>query len=283
MIDLNDIITKTNASDLHQMGLTGKGVVVAVLDSGIDFSHDIFAETKIKTINLTDEPDEDLYGHGTHVSSILLAIAPEISILNIKIIEKDGNTKLSRIMKGIELAQKEGVDIINISAGEEVEACADNHPLNLIVRNATDEGIMVVCSAGNEGPKTSPFIPAACKTAIAVGSINSLGRTNKFSSRGPICNRKYPDCVAYGDNVFAAYPGGWKAIEGTSQASPQVAGMLALIKQYCHRSFTKEQIEKFLSESCRYLETYEKNNLSGWGAIDMAKFLRSVQIDMNKF
>ena len=284
MIDLNYIVERTNAVNLHNIGLTGRGITIALLDSGIDINHDLLKNSKIKLISLIDDEGMDDYGHGTHIVGILLAIAPEVNILSIKVIDSKGETKLSTIMKGLELAYKMGADIINVSVGEQFEGCLDTHPLTYLVDEINSNGILIVASAGNSGPKTSPHIPAGCKNAIAVGSINKYGKTNTWSSRGNICGDKYPDCVAFGDEVISLLPNNRVGeLSGTSQSCPQVSGMLALIMQSIKQGLKKEEVEFFLSQSCQWIEKPEKNNFSGWGMIDMEKFFRAVEIYRGKF
>ena len=75
-------------------------------------------------------------------------------------------------------------------------------------------------------------------------------------------------------------PGGeWETISGTSQSAPQVSGMLALMREAANFDFNRDKIEAFLSESCKRVESREKNNRSGWGIIDMDKFLRCIELD----
>lgn len=278
-MELNDLLTKTDAISLHNLGLSGKGVKVAILDSGVDVNHEIFEGKDIRSFQLAEGNVHDGFNHGTHVASIFTTIAPSATILNIKVLNDQGDTQISTIMKGIELADKEGADIINISVGEVRYDCPDGHPLTRLINKVVDKGIMVVCSAGNSGPRTSPCIPASCKNTIAVGSAHIKGRTNVWSSKGPSCGNKYPDCISYGDQIVAAFPNNqYGTLSGSSQAAPQVTGMLALIKEATGKNFTRPEIEQFLSESCDYLESYDKNNSSGWGIINMMKFYTSVMV-----
>ncbi len=284
MIELPEIAQKTNAVGLHSLGLTGRGIKVAILDSGIDVDHPFFDGIEIESYNLTEESLLDEYQHGTHVASILSFLAPGCSLLNIKVLNRDGKSNISTIMRGIELAHQHGADIINISVGEPIYRCPDDHPLSKVIDFVTANGVMIVSSAGNGGPKKSPFIPGACQNSVAVGSMNELMRTNKFSSRGDVCKRIYPDCVAFGDDVYAALPKEqFGPLSGSSQATPQVTALLALVKEHFGTSFSKEQIDFFFSQSCSWIENPEKNNLSGWGAIDMLKFFRAVQVHFEQF
>ena len=279
MITLQDLILKTNA-----MGITGRGIKVALLDSGIDSNHEIFKGKNIKSFQLEEGNINDGNNHGTHVCSILTSIAPEVDILNIKILDDNGNTKVSTIAKGIELAMDKGADIINLSVGELRKDCPLNHPLSLLVQEAERRGIMVICAAGNAG-KRNPHIPASCPQTIAVGSVNFRGKVNKFSATGPICGYAYPDCVSWGEDILGAFPNNRMGVlSGTSQSAPQVSGMLALTKQGLGlNTLNRDDIELFLSQSCEFIESLEKNNSSGWGLINIGKFYRAAEIKYNNF
>ena len=284
MITLQDLILKTNAISLHEIGITGKGITVALLDSGVDVNHEIFNGINIKSFQLVEGNINDGNGHGTNVASILTSISPEINILNIKILDDNGDTKISTIIKGLELAINENVDIINLSVGEMRSDCPINHPLSLLVEKAIERGIIVVCASGNAG-KRKPHIPASCPQTIAVGSVNHKGRVNKFSGTGPVCGYIYPDCVSWGEDILGAFPNNQMGmLTGTSQAAPQVSGMLALMKQGLNlNSLNRDDIELFLSQSCDLIESSEKNNSSGWGLINIAKFYRAAEMKYNNF
>ncbi|MDP2671968.1 MAG: S8 family serine peptidase [Candidatus Daviesbacteria bacterium] len=276
---IDDIIQRTNAFKLHETGLDGSGITVAILDSGIEKDHEFFQDITIEDFQVSEGDINDGYGHGTHVAAILVSIAPKVRILNIKVIDDLGESKLSHIMNGIILARDNGANLINVSVGIPFPECPDDHPLSQLIDSVAEQGIMIVCSAGNDGPKTSPHFPASSRNVIAVGSANRRGKTNKFSSHGPACGKAYPDCIAFGDNIYAAYPGNtYHILDGTSQASPQVTGMLALVQQSRGISFTVEEVEYFLSQSCDWIESVDKNNVSGWGIIDMWKFIRATEL-----
>ena len=273
MISLEDIRIKTNAHRLHELGLSGKGVKVAILDSGIDITHPYFEGVQIISSSMFNDQAQDEFQHGTHVASILTTIAPQSIILNIKIMNHEGETQLSTIMRGIEMAIDQGANIINLSVGVEDLNCPDNHPLTKIVEKASNLGIAVVCAAGNSGPGTSPHLPGSCKHAIAVGSMNIRKRTNKWSSRGPCCAWKYPDCVTFGEDILGAFPDNqMDVLSGTSQSAPIISGILALIWEISEKPLTIEEIEYLLSQSCQPIESQEKNNVSGWGSMDAWNF-----------
>lgn len=263
------------------MGYSGKGTTVAILDSGIDKTHPFFNGIEIQEIDLTGEGLQDDYKHGTNVSSILCAISPGVKLVSIKILDKEGSTTMERIMEGIQKAVDMDVDIINLSVGQEHFDCPDTHPLGQMVDRLTASNKVIICvAAGNNGPKRSPHVPASCLGAIAVGSCSKWGKTNIWSSKGGVCDDIYPDCVAYGDEIEGAMPDGkWDVVSGTSQATPQVSGMIALMREAVEVELTREMIELCLSQSCKRIESRDKNNKSGWGIINCGKFLRAIEIN----
>lgn len=159
--------------------LTGKGVVVAILDTGIDYTHpDLGGAFGLghKVIggydfvdNDNDPIDED--GHGTAVAGIISAngvltgIAPESSLLAYRVVDKMGNVRSSDLVRALERASKDGADIINLSLGtsEEIES------LSFAVQNVIESGIIVVAANGNSG-HLSFGEPAGRKDVIAVGA-----------------------------------------------------------------------------------------------------------------
>lgn len=281
MLSLQDMVDKIEATPLHSMGLTGKGITVAVLDSGIRSDHPFIEGSVIKKYSVVEGDLEDSYGHGTHITGILLAVAPNVNIINIKILDDNGNTALSNIAKGIEIAIDMGAQIINISAGAPTSQCSDNHPLARLINKVSQEGFHIIGAGGNEGPSIKPNLPASAPGSIAVGAMGNKGTTAKYSSRGVACNETFPDCVAYGTDIISSYPPNiWKDMKGTSLAAPQVSGMLALMIEGLRTNFTREEIEIILSQSCTRIESFEKNNSSGWGLINCAKAYRSAQVNL---
>ena len=282
MIQISDILKRTNTLVLQEYGFTGRGIKVAILDTGIDSENEIFDNTAITDYQLAEGSIKDkVYGHGTHLASILVSIAPDVEILNIKILDDEGNSQISTLMEGIELAYNEGADIINLSIGELYYGCPDDHPLSFLIKKIAESGVFIVCAAGNLG-RTTPHIPASCNETIAVGSVNEMGKKNDFSSHGPVCGEKYPDCMAYGSNILAWLPNNEEGVlSGTSQAAIQVSGMFALVKQATGLRFNAKLIQYLLSVSCKPVESNEKTNSYGWGIIDMYNFYKAVEIYNN--
>ena len=164
--------------------ITGKGVVVAILDTGVDYNHPDLGGTigpNQKVIGGFDFVDNDgdpldMDGHGTAVAGIIAAngqikgIAPEASILAYRVVDRMGNVKSTDLLRALEKASQDGADVINLSLGtkEEIEA------LTYAVQNIVDSGVVVVAATGNSGERSFGE-PAGRKEVIAVGaSLNNV-------------------------------------------------------------------------------------------------------------
>lgn len=207
----------------------GAGARVAVLDTGVDCAHPDLAGACLpghNSLNPRLPPDDDA-GHGTHVAGIIAArlnwsgavgMAPEASVLPVKVLNSSGTGKVSEVIDGIEWAVANKADIINMSLGAkkyyEAQAKA--------VKAARDAGVTVICAAGNDGGAVS--YPAAYDGALAVAAIDYSNQLAPFSCRGPEI-----DFAAPGVKIYSAAPGGsFRLISGTSQAAPHVTGVAAL-------------------------------------------------------
>jgi len=214
---------------------TGRGVGVAVIDSGIEPDSDDLSIDISTFVDFTQGPDPvytkpyDDYGHGTFVASMIAndgkggakyqGLAPDVHLIGLKVLDKDGSGSTSAVMQAIEFAiqHKEdlGIDVINLSLGHPVFESAATDPLVKAVEEAHAAGIVVVASAGNFGmnPATHQVgyggltSPGNAPSAITVGAVdqkNTLKRDDDtvapFSSRGPtwIDGFAKPDIVAPG-------------------------------------------------------------------------------------
>jgi hypothetical protein len=244
-----DARTKVNASNL---GTGGAGIVVAVIDTGIDYSHPALGAGygpgfKVAGgydfINDDADPMDD-NGHGTHVAGTiaanapgLMGVAPDVTLVAYKVLSAGGNGPNSGVIAAIEHAMdpngdgdfSDRVDVINLSLGGHGDA---EDPGSRAVDNAVAAGVVVVVAAGNDGEIASIGSPGSALHAITVAAINDDGMVTSFSSRGPsprLLGFK-PDISAPGFQVLSTKMGGGTvALNGTSMAAPHVAGVAAVL------------------------------------------------------
>ncbi len=232
----------------------GKGITIAVLDTGCDTSHSDLQKQIVGGRNFTDDdgsnPDIflDYNGHGTHVAGTIAArqnddgvigVAPEASLLIVKVLNKNGSGQYDWIIDGIHYAIEQKVDIISMSLG----GPNDMPELHQAIKKAIANNILVVCAAGNEGDgddATDEFgYPGCYNEVISVGAINLERRSSKFTN-----SHNEIDLVAPGEKIISTYLNGkYATLSGTSMAAPHVSGALALIKNVVNNSFGRQLSE----------------------------------------
>jgi thermitase len=216
----------------------GGGVKVAVIDTGIDLTHPAFQNHLVPAAEMNDFVDHDgvpqemgttgnlAYGHGTAVASLILQIAPNATILPVRVLGPDGSALPSAVAAGIDWAVGQGATVINLSVVSHTDAS-----LSVALKNAADRGIYIVMAAGNEGTDP-PLYPAKFAQqnndlgghSLSVGSIDIDNLKSDFSNYGAQLKVLAPGrllTVAFPDNRVAQ-------ATGTSFATPVVAGVLAL-------------------------------------------------------
>lgn len=213
----------------------GIGVKVAIIDSGVQEDHPDLEGAVIDYKDFTGEGKEDHSGHGTHVAGIigsrinqkgLLGIAPECSLLVAKIIGKEispkGIEEAKRLAKAIDWAVEKEADIISISLG--VPSLPEVYSA---VHSALSANIFVIAAAGNNGSfyRDNIVCPGCYGSVITVGAHDSNGNPAGFSSRGG-----QVDFLAPGTNIWSTHiNSSYAKLDGTSMATPFVAGLSALI------------------------------------------------------
>ena len=240
----------TQSDDVNNLlGITGKGVVVAVLDTGIQSNHSEFANpakdingnnigkfvTGASFINGEANPEQDGNNHGTHcagtVAGATAGVAPDAQLMAVKVLAANGSGSGIGIIQGIQFATANGADVISMSLG----TAGDNPGTDGIenaVNNAVAAGIVVVVAAGNAGPEAGTLgSPGTSPLIISVGAHDSNGAIANFSSRGPNADGLIrPDLMAPGVGVRSAIAnGGFAFFSGTSMATPHVSGIAALM------------------------------------------------------
>ncbi|MFF8840215.1 S8 family serine peptidase [Streptomyces sp. NPDC015130] len=258
---LDRTVRQIGADKAWESGYDGTGVRIAVLDTGVDRTHDDLRTRVVGEKNFSASPDAvDRVGHGTHVASIAAGtgarsggaykgVAPGAEVISGKVLDDEGFGDDSAVIAGMEWAAAEGADIVNLSLGGGDSPGVD--PLEATVNRLTAEkGILFTIAAGNEGEGGSSTVgsPGSADAALTVGAVDKDDRLADFSSTGPRVGdgAVKPDLTAPGVAVTAAAapgsaidtrPGtphpapGYLQIDGTSMATPHVAGAAAILKQ----------------------------------------------------
>lgn len=231
----------------------GRGVRVAVIDTGVDGNHPDLRGAVQGGANFLDEsaPPADDNGHGTHVAGIIAArdnqegvvgVAPEAEIYSLKAFDGRGSGAISNIIAALEWCIGHGMQVVNMSFGGN-----RNRALGRALQAALDAGIVLVAAAGNNGRDDSVDFPASHPGVIAVSAIDGDDTLARYSSRGPEV-----DLAAPGSRVLSTYPGGYRELSGTSMAAPHVTGVVALLLARWPR-LTRDEVERHLKESAAQL------------------------------
>lgn len=216
-----------NVKSIHEKNITGRGIKVAILDTGCEMNHPLLNSVTKCGKNFTNEGNEDIIydfnGHGTHVAGIIAGshtnsvygIAPNVELLICKVLNKDGVGYCEWICNAIEYAIAQGVDIINMSLGMK----KDDMNLHNTIKKAIDNNILVVCASGNSGDGRANTdecdYPGCYEEVICVGAVDNQCNVSRFSN-----SNKYVDVVAPGENIISTYlNSSVKAMTGTSMAT----------------------------------------------------------------
>lgn len=279
----------------NKYGLTGQGVTVAVLDTGITPHIDFDSRISVFLDLIAGRtcPYDD-NGHGSHVAGLIAGsgkasngkyegVAPECSLVVLKILDHQGNGRKQDVLKAIDwvrkMRQKYNIRILNISIGTTEQEQTLHDLLIEAVEEAWDDGLIVVTAAGNAGPGTGTVTaPGSSRKVITVGSSDLLGGRGGISGCGPtkdcICK---PDLVAPGKDIISCAPGlsrrEYARKSGTSMSTPQISGAVALALQKAPY-LTNVQIKMMLRDSVRDLGL--PRNRQGWGEFDLDKFLANL-------
>lgn len=216
--------------DEERTKLSGKGITIAVLDTGIDFKHNDLKSCKYEEISVVEQFNENEINHGTAIAGIIsayphdekgvLGIAPNSKILSIDVTNSE-TVDIDNLIKGINIAIDKNVDIINISIGIK----EGNDELHACIKEAYDKGIVIVASAGNY-MKDEVLYPAVYDEVIAVGACDRKGRI--ISPKGDSLDVIFMP----GDNIVSCISeNNYAGVQGTSFSTAIVSGIVAIVKE----------------------------------------------------
>ncbi len=289
-------------------GFNGNGVVVANIDTGVDYYHPALMK-KYRGYNANGVPNHqgnwyvvtgepyiypgDGYGHGTHTMGTILGddgagqrvgVAPGAKWIAVKAFTNQGYTYESWLHAAFQwvLAPADNPalapDIVNNSWGSDN---GSDERFRDDVKALRAAGIFTVFSAGNNGPYAGTIgSPASYPEAFSVGAVDSVKLPASFSSRGPSpWNEVKPEISAPGVNILSSYPGGgYIKMSGTSMAAPHVAGVAALLIQ-ANPNLSVDQLEQTLISSAEPLGSNIPNNDTGYGLVNA--FTAVLQVTQN--
>ena len=219
---LTDALNKIGIFDVQNKNVYGDGVWIGVIDSGIDMSDPLVSGSVISERDFTEEGAYDPIGHGTTIARILKTVAPNISLINAKVIDRTGEADEINIMRAIEWCVNSGAEVMNLSLGIP-RMCDGSCPLCELVGAASKKAI-IVAAVGNDGPEEDNIsCPANSTSCLGVGSIEEDDTVADYSSRGTPSNLK-PDIIAPGCIRYGNFK-----LEGTSIAAPFVSASAALL------------------------------------------------------
>ncbi|WP_407703693.1 type VII secretion-associated serine protease mycosin [Streptomyces triticagri] len=273
----------------------GKGIKVAVLDTGVDATHPDLKHNVGRGKDMVGfgagRGDRAWARHGTAMAGIIaghghgegrgdgvIGIAPEAEIMPIRVILEDGDksrkkarkTRGDALAEGIRWATDHGADVINMSLGDDSESAHPEPSEDAAVQYALRKGVAVVASAGNGGEKGDRIsFPAAYPGVIAVTAVDRYGTRAAFSTR-----RWYATVSAPGVDIVIPDPDrkyyqGW----GTSAAAAFVSGAVALVRA-AHPDLTPAQIKQLLEDTARDAPGSGRDDSRGHGFVDPAAALK---------
>ena len=269
---LDTSVAQIHAPEAWAAGFDGAGSTVAVLDTGYDTSHPDLATAVSESSNFTTDPTVvDGNGHGTHVASTIAGtgagsggvyrgVAPGAKLMVGKVLADEGFGEDSWVLAGMQWAVARGADVVNMSLGGDPGDGTD--PLSRAINelSASSDTLFVV-AAGNSGSEPMTVTaPGAADAALTVGAVDDADVMAYFSSRGPRSGdgALKPDVVAPGVGITAARAAGtslgvpvddlYTSLDGTSMATPHVAGLAAILKD-AHPQWDGERLKAAITST----------------------------------
>lgn len=317
-------VIKVNAPLVWEQGFKGQDVIVAVMDTGVNYNHQdlqgnmwVHPDFPFHGYNFIENNTNpmDFQGHGTHVAGTVAGqgtsgnstgMAPEATIMAIKILNNSGSGSESGVWSGVQFAVENGANVLSLSLGWKHAWSPDRASWRTVFSNASAAGVISAVASGNEGTSSSDLPPSEVRTpgdvpapwlhpdqtttggtsgVVSVGSSTNADGLSSFSSKGPVTWQSVsgfndypynpgmglirPDIVAPGSDILSLTHNnnsGYTAKSGTSMATPAVAGVMALMLSK-NPHLTPEDISRILEESAISMSP-TKSNYTGSGRMD---------------
>lgn len=255
-----------------------KKTVVAVIDSGIDLTHeDLRGKIEPGGYNFYSDNTNiaDVNGHGTNVAGVIAANSNnrigitgvtgpfDITILPIRISDKDGYSYISDLVKSIDYAIAKKVDVINLSLGGSQHSAIENEAVQRAIR----AGITVVAAAGNEAQKGNQInYPASYQNVLSIGAVDRYNNRAMFSNYNSFVDLTAPGQSIYTTTLYSQY----EQVNGTSFSTPIVAGAVAMMKAL-EPELTLVEIKNALQQTATDLGAPGIDPHFGAGVLNMKK------------
>ncbi|MGW1884812.1 S8 family serine peptidase [Streptomyces sp. NPDC001970] len=291
--DMAESNAQIGTPDAWEAGLTGQGVKVAVLDTGVDAGHpDLAGRVGESKSFIEGQEVADRHGHGTHVASTVggsgagsdgreKGVAPGADLAVGKVLDDAGSGSESQIIAGMEWAAKDiDAKIVSMSLGSRELSDGTDPMAEAVNALSAQTGALFVIAAGNAGAPGSLGSPGTADSALTIGAVDSADEAAYFTSQGPRHgdHALKPDLSAPGVGILAARSqlssgsGLYTAMSGTSMATPHVAGVAALLAEE-HPDWTGAQLKEALMSSSKPLDA--SPYVLGAGRVDVPAATRA--------
>ena len=273
-------INRIGSRIVNGLGNTGKGIRIAILDTGIDKEHEDLSKNFKGGYNFVDNNSDltDINGHGTHVAGIIAAldndigivgVAPDAYIYSVRILDYAATGTASDITAGLEWCLDNNIQIVNMSLG----SCEESLSVSRAADTLYNNGILLIAAAGNNGNVIGDGDnidnPARYNSVVAVGATDINDDRATFSSTGPKLEISAP-----GKDIYSTLPGNkYASMSGTSMSSPHVTGVAALVMSANPR-MSNVQVRIRLQVTAQNIANngfIAKKDLYGYGLVDAVK------------
>jgi subtilisin len=251
----------------------GEGINIAILDTGIDYTHVDLKDCVKGGVNFTTEDRSDYMdrcGHGTFCSGIiaaaengtgLIGIAPNSNLYAVKVLNDKGQGSINWLIQGVNWCIENNIDIISMSLG----FTQDTPEMRNIISKAYDKGIIMIAAVGNDNRETEVEYPARYPEVIGVTAVDNCDELGNFCTTGSKVEVSAP-----GVNITSTYLNNLYAIgSGTSFAAPHITGAIALIQSGSLKHFKQKlnfiEVKAFLDMHVQDLGEPGKDNKYGYG------------------